>query len=135
MSVSVALQDLLADLLKTNSAVTAIVGNRGYDGPQPDAKYPHWNFAATDTVRTDADCISSREETVQIDCWSRDQGKLWPCKKLVDAVSGALHEQEGEMSVGALVSLDVVLTRVFLDPDGKTAHGVVQVTASIEDPV
>lgn len=133
MSVSVALQDLILALLKADAAVAAIVADRVIDGPTAKTAFPYVSLGASDVEMIDAECIRGRDETVQIDCWSRDDGKLWPCKKLVDAVSGALHEQEGPLSSGALISLNVVLTRTFVDRDGITAHGVVQVTAELEE--
>lgn len=135
MSVSVSLQDLVLALLKSAPAVIEIVDDRIIDGPDEETTFPFVSFGADDSVRDDAECIPGRQQTLQLDCWSRDQGKLWPCKQLVDAVIGALHEAEGELTVGALVSLRVVLARTFLDSDGKTAHGVVQVTATVEEPV
>lgn len=134
MSVSVALQDLVIALLKDSAAVTAIVNERIVDGPDEDTQFPFISFGASDTDRFDADCIPGRDETLQIDCWSREQSKLWPCKRLVNAVEAALHEAEGSLTAGALVSLNVTLSRCFIDRDGITAHGVVQVTAEIEDP-
>ncbi|WP_430259792.1 DUF3168 domain-containing protein [Neorhizobium sp. IRS_2294] len=134
MSVSVAFQDLVLSLLSNDDAVSAIVGDRFIDGPDADTAFPYVSFGATDTDRLDAECIPGRDETMQIDCWSRDDGRLNPCKALVNAVEAALHEKDGTLSVGALISLNVVLSRCFIDPDGITAHGVVQVTAEIEDP-
>lgn len=133
MSASVSLQDLILEKLASNTDVSAIVGDRIYDGVPPGAVFPYISFGATDYTPDDADCIEGREETIQIDCWSRDQGKKWPCKQLVDAVKTALHDKDGNMSVGALVLMRVTMVRVFNDPDGITAHGVVQVTATIEE--
>jgi hypothetical protein len=135
MSVSVSLQDLVLALLKGAQAVSDMVDDRIIDGPDEDTAFPFISFGPDDAVRDDAECIPGRRQTMQLDCWSRDQGKLWPCKRLVDAVVGALHEAEGDLSVGALVSLRVALAQTFLDSDGKTAHGVVQVTATVEEPV
>ena len=135
MSVSVSLQDRVLDILRSTPAVTEIVAERIIDGPDDGTPFPYISFGPDDAVRDDAECIPGRRQTMQLDCWCRDQGKLWPCKRLVDAVVGALHEAEGELSVGALVSLRVVLMRTLLTSDGKTAHGVVQVTATVEEPV
>lgn len=133
MSVSVSLQDLILAKLLGDPAVTAIVDDRIVDGPDESTAFPYISFGPTDFIPDDADCIKGREETVQLDCWTRDQGRKWPCKALVDAVKTALHDADGELAVGALVLMRVTLTRVFDDPDGLTTHGVVEVTATIEE--
>ncbi|WP_411036156.1 DUF3168 domain-containing protein [Shinella sp. BYT-45] len=133
MSVSVSFQDLVLARLLASAEVTSIVGDRIVDGNDDDLAYPNITFGPSDFTPEDADCIRGREETLQLDCWTRDAGKKWPCRRLVDAVKGALHDAEGELAAGALVLMRVDLVRVFPDPDGITTHGVVQVTAVIEE--
>jgi hypothetical protein len=133
MSVSVSFQDLVLACLLANEAVTDIVGDRIVDGDDENLEFPNITFGTSDFFPDDADCIRGREETLQIDCWTRDAGKKWPCRKLVDAVKNALHDAEGDLTEGALVLMRVDLARVFSDPDGITTHGVVQVTAVIEE--
>ncbi len=133
MSVSVAFQDLVLTKLKAASAVTAIVGARIVDGNDDSLDYPNITFGPSDSTPDDVDCIRGREETLQLDCWTREGGKKWPCRKLVDAVKAALHDADGVLSTGALVLMRVDLVRVFDDPDGITTHGVVQVAGIIEE--
>jgi len=133
MSVSVSFQDLVLARLEASAAVTAIVDDRIVDGNYDGLAYPNITFGASDFTPDDADCIRGREETLQLDCWTREGGKKWPCRKLVDAVKTALHDADGVLSTGALVLMRVDLVRVFDDPDGITTHGVVQVTGIIEE--
>lgn len=133
MSVSVSFQDLVLAKLLASAEVAAIVGDRIVDGNDDDLGFPNITFGPSDFTPDDVDCIRGREETLQIDCWTRDGGKKWPCRKLVDAVKGVLHDAEGELGAGALVLMRVDLVRVFADPDGITTHGVVQVTGVIEE--
>lgn len=133
MSVSVSFQDLVLARLKAAPAVTDIVDDRIVDGNDDGLDYPNITFGASDFTPGDADCIRGREETLQIDCWTREGGKKWPCRALVDAVKDALHDVDGELETGALVLMRVGLVRVLYDPDGITTHGVVQVTAVIEE--
>ncbi|MBX8785276.1 DUF3168 domain-containing protein [Ochrobactrum sp. GRS2] len=133
MSVSVSLQDVIFNRLLASQPVTEIVGARIYDGVPEDAEFPYISFGAIDYVPDDADCITGRQETIQIDCWSRAEGRKWPCKALADAVKKALHDTEDDMSNGALVFMRVTMVRVIDDPDGITAHGIVQITAIIEE--
>lgn len=135
MSASEEIQQLVESTLKDNAGVSAIVGGRIYDGAPPakNRTYPDITFGPSDYTPDDADCIVGREETLQLDCWTRDHGRKAQCKRLVDAVKSALHEANLSLAVNALVSIRVVLVRVMDDPDGLTAHGVVQVTALIEE--
>ena len=132
-SASVELQDLILARLKGWPALTAILGGRVYDGPPSKPTFPYISLGPSDVVPMDADCFHDREETIQIDVWHRDQGRRWQCKATVDAVKDALHEYAGDLATHALVELRVELARVMDDPDGITVHGVVQVTALIEE--
>jgi len=132
-SPSLELQTLVGDILKANADVAAIVGDHVYDAMPSSGNYPCITFGPSDYSPEDADCITARRETLQLDCWVQAQGRLGPAKQLVDAVKAALHHADAELPVNALVSLNVVLSRVFLDPDGVTGHGVVQVGARIEE--
>ncbi|MEA3534280.1 DUF3168 domain-containing protein [Rhizobium sp. CC-YZS058] len=136
MSASVGLQDIILARLRGSDAVAALVGQKIYDGVPTTAAYPYVSLGATDLRLDDADCVSGREETVQIDCWSQDNARLWPCKALVDSVVRALVKEGGdadEIPDGFVLEFRLELARVFLDADAKTAHGVVQVTAIVEE--
>tara|TARA_R110002049_G_scaffold23545_10_gene83650 strand:- start:39442 stop:39852 length:411 start_codon:yes stop_codon:yes gene_type:complete len=133
MSVSDGLQELIFDRLVADAAVHAIVADRIYDGRPSTGSYPCITFGPSDYVPDNLECFSSREETIQIDCWSDDQARLNPCKRLADAVKKSLHLYEGAMVTHHLVVMKVGFVRVFLDRDGIKAHGVVSVTASIDE--
>ncbi|MGU3577093.1 DUF3168 domain-containing protein [Brucellaceae bacterium C25G] len=133
MSVSVSLANFIVDTLLANPAVTALVGNRIWDHPSSNPQFPYITLGSTDFTLDDADCIDAREETIQIDVWSRDGGRKWPCKQIVDAVVKALRHPEGELANGALIDGRIDIARVMDDPDGITVHGVVQFTAIIEE--
>jgi hypothetical protein len=132
MSVSVALQDFILARLLADSTVASLVANRIWDGPPPNPEFPYISIGPSDFVPDDADCIDMREETIQIDCWSREQGRKWPCRQIVDAVVNVLRHADGDLSNGALVETRINLARVIDDPDGIMAHGIVQFTAIIE---
>ena len=95
--------------------------------------YPYISFGPSDLVPDDADLITGREETVQIDIWSQQHGALIEARQIVDAVKGALHKAPPALEDHALVGLEVILARVMLDRDGVTAHGIVQLTAFVEE--
>lgn len=131
MNPSRELQKVVHDLLLRSGAVNALIGDRVYDGVPQDPTFPYVSFGPSDFVPLDLECIDSREHSLQLDVWSRDQGRKWKCKDIVDAVHAALHLAEAQMNGAHLVQLRVTLARVFDDPDGITAHGVVSVEADI----
>ena len=134
MSSAAELQKLMVDTLSASDAIMAIAAGI-YDRPPAapfGARTAYVSIGPTDTVEDDADCITGLEVTLQIDCWSRAVGQV-ECKQLVDLVRQALHRQSLSLTDNALVDIWVTLTRVFRDPDGLTTHGVVQVTAMIEE--
>lgn len=135
MSVSEEVRQLIEDTLKADAQVSALVGSRVYDGAPPikSRTYPDITFGANDYTPEDYQCIFGRDETFQLDCWTREHGRKAQCRDLVDAVKAALHEADLTLTVNALVRIRVVLVRVFNDPDGLTTHGVVQVTADVEE--
>ncbi len=136
MSSAAEFQKLIFDTLKANTAVMALA-NSVYDSIPTSpfgAKTAYISFGPVDTNEDDADCITGVETTLQIDVWSRAPGFV-ECKRLTDLVKKALHRKSLELSENALVDVWVPLVRVFRDPDGITSHGVVQVTAMIEETV
>lgn len=131
MTISVDLQDAVIAELLGNSAVAAIVGTRVYDKAPEGATFPYITLGPTDAIPSDADCIASETEVIQVDIWHRDQGRKWPCKATTNAVRDALHE--AELATDAAMQCRVILRRVIDDPDGITAHGVVQVEIITEE--
>lgn len=80
-----------------------------------------------------ADCVDGQEVTIQIDVWTRGTRRSL-CDDVVHAVRRALNGADISLSEFALASISVVLWRVMDDPDPLTQHGVIQVTALIEEP-
>ena len=132
MLVSEELQRLLFTTLKADPGVSGITACV-YDSVPASPTFPYVSFGPQSSADDGADCVNGQEITIQLDCWSRSVGFL-ECKNLVDAVRKALHEQELVLTDNALAEMRVQLTRVFRDPDGLTSHGVVQVTAVVQEP-
>ena len=81
----------------------------------------------------DADCVEGQEITIQLDIWSRKPNR-WSMDDTISAVRKVLHERDLVLPTRALASLRITLWRIIDDPDPLTVHGVVQVTALIEEP-
>ncbi|UYE95731.1 hypothetical protein HAAEEKHM_00011 [Sinorhizobium phage AP-16-3] len=134
MSASAELQKLLFTTLTGTAGVMALAGGV-YDRVPADpykTKTAYVSFGPSDVVDDSADCIISGEHTFQLDVWSKAAGQV-EAKRLVDLIYNALHEQSLELTENALAEIRVDFRRVFVDPDGLTTHGVVTVTASIEE--
>jgi len=134
MSSAADFQRLIYETLKGNAAISAISNNVYDEVPKNPfgTKTAYISFGPVDTNEDDADCIMSVETTLQIDVWSRAPGFV-ECKRIADLVKKALHRKPLALTENALVDVWVPLVRVFRDPDGVTSHGVVQVTALIEE--
>lgn len=135
MSESAALQKHVFDLLKTSTAVMALIDDvydRVPSAPFSGANKAYISFGPQDYVNADAECIAGGEYTLQLDIWSRNVGAVH-CKRVCDAVRKVLHQDTTELTGPALAMIEVNSVRVLRDPDGLTEHGIVTVTAHIED--
>lgn len=132
-SPSVELQSAVYERLTTEAIVVGLVAGRVYDNVPADAVFPYISFGPSDYYTDDSDCIPSRIETLQIDCWAMDHGKLRPARELADAVKRALHEYEVEFSESGLVEMRVTRVVVMADPGDRIAHGIVTLQAIIEE--
>lgn len=128
LQADVALAALLPDAVDVNHGGKAI-----YDRAPEGEPFPRITFGPSDVVPEDYECITAREETLEIDIWSRHDGGYKEAKKIADTVKDALHEQDFEPDNHALVEMHVTGIRHFRDPDGLTSHGVVTLRALIEE--
>lgn len=134
-SPSVELCDLVRQLLLAAPDVAAEVGARVYDIAPSDRTYPDITFGPSDFDRDDdLGDLRGRIETLQLDIWTRDQGRLWKCRALVDHVCAALHRVEASLPTHRFIDM-TAQGRAFRDPDGITCHGVVTVTAEIGETI
>lgn len=133
MSVSVAFQKLLFDALRADRGMKDLISGRMYDRVPKEPTFPYGAFGAYDFVPDEAECIYSGEHTQQLDFWSRAVGRV-EAKQMVDAARRCVNDIEADMGEYGLVHIRVGLVRVIGDPDGLTSHGIVQVTATIEEP-
>lgn len=130
MSASAELQRVIFERLRDNAT---LVDGRVYDRPPASPTYPYISFGSTDFTPDDTDCAGGGSHTMQIDIWSQAVGRV-EAKRITDEVRGILHGGQIAMNGYALVEMQVVMTRVLSDPDGRTSHGVVHVSALVEEP-
>lgn len=134
-SVQVELQKAIYAALTSSAAVMALC-DAVYDFvPEKPWSGPHnayVSFGPAQTLNDDSECITGDEAFLQLDCWSRDKNSL-SCKRLVDAVKAVLNNVTLPFDDNAMVGMSVEGTRIMRDPDGLTTHGIVSVTAFVEE--
>lgn len=136
-SVEAELHDVIRDALKDTSAVMNSV-NEVYDRVPENpwgVKNAYIAIGVSDGVPDDVDCIPGAEITIQLDVYSRNVG-MYRMREIVDAVRKALHKRDLQLpslSANSLCEMQVTFWRVIDDPEPNTLHGVVQVTAYVEE--
>ena len=141
MSTDLALQKLIYECLVNDQAVAGLVGARVYDGVpdcppshgQDGRLFPYVSFGPSDGVPAGGDCLAAMAHTQQIDIWSRDPAGFEECKRIGHAIRIALDGCEGKPEAGATTGIDVESVRYLTEPDGITRHGIVTVSAIMEE--
>lgn len=126
------LQAAIYGRLLASEALSAVVGDRIYDGPPDSPRFPYLTFGPSYGVDGGGDDLDAEDVTIQIDVWCDDRQSLGRCSDLADLVRALFQRQPLELEFPfAASAVRVPLKRVMLDPSGYT-HGVVQVTAFVE---
>lgn len=105
-------------------AAPAVAGGRVYDRVPEATAFPYLSIGDGETIGDDNDCFDSSEVFMRVHCWSREPG-------FVEAktIAGLVRErmkQEFTISGFLVVNAEHVITRYLHDPDGLTAHAVVE---------
>jgi hypothetical protein len=134
MSASEALQLAVINVLKGNAALSEITGGEISQNAPDSFSKPYVTLGPSSFQSENADGLTAREETLQVDCWSEQGGNLAETKRMVDLVYATLHEADLALAEPYAASgAQVVLARSFLDPNQVTGHGVLQVSVYLED--
>ena len=129
------LQKLLYDTLTAAPSVMDLVGGV-YDKVPSEpfkGKTAYISFGPSDVVDDGSDCINSGTYSFQVDVWSKAVGRV-EAGRIVDLAYRVLHEQELAMADNALAEIRVDFRRTFRDADPLVTHGVLSVSAMIEEP-
>ena len=130
MTASEELQKLLIQTLRGDDAVTLLVGTAVYEEVPKSRPDPCIALGPSDTRNSRLVGVRQRDETVQIDVFSRSGNSLRKTKAIVGAIVDALEETDLEQAGDwGLENLTVELDRVFRVSGGT--RGVVQVTAEM----
>ena len=123
----------------TEDSPASIAGGRIYDRipdaasqtPLPDSAFPYVQIGEADAIPDDVSTSAGGQddgeaETITIHAWSRYAGQK-EVKQIMQQIKDRLHGQSLTVTGRASALVHVRSRRAFLDPDGKTRHGVVAV--------
>lgn len=116
--------------LKADAGVSGMVSGI-FDGPMQGQDYPYITFGAMDVLPDEFECVDGENHTLQIDIWSRLHGKLAEAARIGSAVKLALNGAELDTGDTGFCECRVVSRRVFHEPDGIGAHGIVTVEIQV----
>jgi hypothetical protein len=140
MTALIELHDLVREHLLSDPAIMEIaagvfdrVPEEPFTASDGTTRTAYVRLGAMDTRDEDADGIDGVGATLQVDIWSKAYGSI-EAKRLTDMVRRRLRRARLVGNAVTVNGLHVELVRVFTDRDGATTHGVVQVTAHIEEP-
>lgn len=123
---ALALQGAIRTRLAAFGALVALVATRIYDAVphQVDADtFPFVVIGDDTAIPFDTHSTVGAEHTVTIHSWSRYDGRK-EIKEIQDALYGALHRHALAVAGVTTVDCQWEFSQSFLEPDGKTRHGV-----------
>jgi len=132
-SVSLELQKSIVDRLRAFAPLSEFVAGRVYDEPPSQVTFPYVSLGPDQVVSDDAECLTSFEVTIQLDAWSRKNGRV-ELKRVAEAVRAALHDYDLALETNALLSIRHRQTRHLPDPDDETSHAAIEFVAIVEQP-
>ncbi|HYD66170.1 DUF3168 domain-containing protein [Azospirillum sp.] len=132
-SVSLELQGAIVARLVGFAPLTALIADRVYDAVPDEAVFPYISVGPDQIVSDDAECLTAFEVFLQLDAWSRTEGRV-EVKRVAEAVRLALHGFDLSLTDNALLSIEHRQTRILPDPDGQTSHAVIEFVALVEQP-
>ncbi len=116
--------------LKSDPKVSGLVTGV-FDGPMMNQAYPYVTFGPVDVLPDEYDCIDGENHTMQIDVWSRLHGKLAEASRICSAIKLSLNDANLDTGQTVFCECRFVSHRVFHEPDGITAHGIVTVEIQV----
>lgn len=122
---SAALQVAIVSVLKADSAVAALVGDRIKDSvPDPEV-FPYVTVGDGQVVGDDIDCADGSEVFFQCHVWSRKPGYT-ESKTIAGAIRSAIRTASITLAGFEIHDTQFVQSQYLKDPDGLTRHAVVE---------
>lgn len=116
-------------ILKADTAITDIVGERIYDRvPEkqdgtPNVASPYISLGTTNFLTEDFDCVDAATIGIQFNCWSWGDGEEYSSalvRKLSFLVRKALHKKEINLVQNGFVAIEHQITAYNRASDGIT---------------
>lgn len=117
-------QPAVRTALIAHTPLTALVGQRVYDRVPDNPTFPYLTLDISDAVEDDDDCGKHWRVNIEVHVWSRAQGR-----QEASSIAGPVRNALDAMAVPAGYRYNwqqYRSTRMMLDPDGLTTHGIVQ---------
>lgn len=130
-----ALQKAVYDTLSVDTPLKALIGDppRLYDRVPQNTAYPYLTLGDIQTRDWSTVTEAGADHRLTLHVWSAGHGRL-ECRDILDRAYTLLHDQNVALSGHTLVRLQFQSSEVFLDPDGKSYHGIA-VFRAITEPV
>jgi hypothetical protein len=124
------LQKAIYDALIAASPVSALVGARIYDRVPPSVVFPFIRIGEDQLVDDSTSCFTGFEIFSTVHVFSRAVGRV-EAKNILEAARDALAVSLA-LAGHTVKAADFVSSRVLDDPDGLTAHGILELRYLIE---
>ena len=126
-----ALAAAIREACLADAPLQAIVADRVFDDPPPDAVFPYVTFGRFESLPVDVSLAAAVEHTVTLHAWSRYGGRA-EALDIIAALRGALHHAPLSIVGGRVVLVLTQFSDVFRSGDGITTHGVLRLRAITE---
>lgn len=130
---SLALQAAVIQVLKGDSGIDGLVGDRVYDRVPKSAIKPYIVYGSDQVLRDDiGDCGEGWEVFISIHAWSESVGQP-QVKRIGSAIVTALHNSFLDLTSDfRLVDFQHNETRYLRDPDGLSTQAIVEFRALVD---
>lgn len=121
-------QKAIFTALSGNSTLMTAIGSRLKDRPSQDYALPYVHIGEIIVLDWGSKTFVGGDHRIMIHVWSKSPGKkeAWD---IIDMIRTALHQQDLALTGHTLVLMRHESSRVFMDEDGVTIHGVTEFRA------
>lgn len=127
---SLQVQGAIFDLLSASSSIADKVKKRIFDTVPNKVGFPYINLAPFDSITEETKDKDGQMHSVQIDTWSRARGQK-ETREIVAAVRNAVHRVPLSITGGNVLYSRVTNTRLLMDSDKRTIHGIVEMEIKV----
>lgn len=130
------LQGAVDTILSGDGVVQSLIGNpvRLYQQVKSNPTFPYGTMGESQVNDDSVENLDAAEIFFDVHAWSRSDAKDFvECKRICSAYRRALHNANITLTENRCVLIEHRITRVFVDADNITRHGVVTFRALTEE--